>query len=165
MRVSQLSSSVLTGVRLVSLVGCCFPAGVRKETVLSVQLNTPIMHHNCSGQRVELTFEAADQEQLEDAARRVFGVAATGSQSAQQPAIPGTLADFWPYFQEARGSARRAPPGGGVQGSTLRGRSYSRKKAQSESHLKSESVSPCWTRVGLQLQLSPGGWSVSHLWS
>lgn len=126
-----------------------------------MQLNTPIMHHNCSGQRVELTFEAADQEQLEDAARRVFGVAATGFQSAQQPATPGTLADFWPYFQEARGSPRRAPPGGGVQGSTLRGRSYSRKRAQSKSHLKSESVSPCWTRAGLQLQLSPGGWSAS----
>lgn len=74
--VPQLSWYVLTGFRLVALVCCwCFPGSFRKETILSIQLNNPIMHQDCSGQTVELTFEPEYQKELEDAARRVFLVA------------------------------------------------------------------------------------------
>lgn len=86
---------------------------------MSVQLNNPITHHDCSGQTVELTFDPKHQEQLEDAARRVFWVP--------------------------------VPPGGGVRGSTLGARVYSRKKAQSKSQLKSKSVHN--TAVGSELPL------------
>lgn len=72
-------AAVGTGVGLVALVVCwlscgCSPGGLRKETVLSVRLNRPIVHHNCSGQTVELAFDPEHQEQLEEAARRVFRV-------------------------------------------------------------------------------------------
>lgn len=57
-----------------------FPGCVRRDTVLSVQMNNPIMHHNCRGQRVELTFDSEHHEQLEEAVRRVFKVSLTGFQ-------------------------------------------------------------------------------------
>ncbi|XP_042372789.1 synaptonemal complex protein 2-like, partial [Plectropomus leopardus] len=42
------------------------------ETVLSVWLNNPIMHHNNRGQKVELKFKPELHRELEDAAGRVF---------------------------------------------------------------------------------------------
>lgn len=51
-----------------------FPGCSRRETILSIHLTNPIMHHNCRGQKVELTFDSELQEELEEAARRVFKV-------------------------------------------------------------------------------------------
>ncbi|CAF92301.1 unnamed protein product, partial [Tetraodon nigroviridis] len=85
--------------------------GLGEETVLSIQLNNPIEHHDCSGQTVELAFDPEHQEQLEEAARRVF--------------------------REVRGSPCRAQPEGKVQGSQLGVRVYSRKKPKGKGHLKS----------------------------
>lgn len=42
--------------------------------VLSVKLNTPIMHQGSRGQRVELVFDSDHQAGVEEAARRVLTV-------------------------------------------------------------------------------------------
>ncbi|XP_031733798.1 synaptonemal complex protein 2-like [Anarrhichthys ocellatus] len=42
------------------------------ETVLSVRLNNPIMHHNSRGQTVELNFSSEHHRDLEEAAGKVF---------------------------------------------------------------------------------------------
>lgn len=136
-----------TGLLLV--LSLLFPGSVRKETTLSVQLNNPIMHHNCSGQTVELRFEGQHQDQLEEAARRVFGVAASFT-ALQSP--PSSLCSSWDLpDQGLRASPHVAQPEGSVQASKLAGRVYGRKKPQSKSHLKSESVQN--TAVGSVLPL------------
>ncbi|KAG8009696.1 Guanine nucleotide-binding protein G(s) subunit alpha [Nibea albiflora] len=42
------------------------------QTVLSVRLNNPIMHHNSRGQTVQLNFDCEHHRELEEAAGRVF---------------------------------------------------------------------------------------------
>lgn len=42
--------------------------------VLSIQLNTPIMHQGSRGQRVELVFDTEHQARVEEAAGRVLTV-------------------------------------------------------------------------------------------
>ncbi|KAG7525597.1 hypothetical protein JOB18_028864 [Solea senegalensis] len=79
------------------------------ETVLSVHLNNPIMHHSSRGQRVELIFSCDYQRDLQEAAERVFK---SGRSSPSN---------------KASGSKVQAPPPV---------RSYSRKKPQKKSHLK-----------------------------
>lgn len=147
------------------------PGSVRKETTLSVQLNSPIMHHNGSGQTVELRFEGQHQDQLEEAARRVFGVAASLTALQSPPRSLCSSSDL--PDQGLRASPHLAQPEGSVQASKLTGRVYSRKKPQSKSHLKSESVRT--TAVGSVLPLldtrgvapsalgSPVGLNVSRL--
>ncbi|XP_039983486.1 synaptonemal complex protein 2-like isoform X2 [Xiphias gladius] len=84
------------------------------ETVLSVQLNTPIMHHNSRGQTVELSFNCEHQRELEEAAGRVF------MKVNSSPGVKDT------------GGTVQAPPSANRHD----GRSYSRKKPQSKSQLK-----------------------------
>ncbi|XP_023123607.2 synaptonemal complex protein 2-like isoform X2 [Amphiprion ocellaris] len=89
------------------------------ETVLSVQLNNPIMHQDSRGQTVELSFSCGLHRELEEAAGRVF-------MKVQRSPHP--------------------PDGGPVQASPsagrLSGRSYSRKKAPSKSQLRILPLSP-----------------------
>ncbi|XP_035854076.1 synaptonemal complex protein 2 [Sander lucioperca] len=84
------------------------------ETVLSVQLNTPIMHQNSRGRTVELNFDPEHHRDLEEAAGRVF--------------------------MKVKSSSPLKAPGGTVQVSPSaerpNGRCYGRKKPQSKSHLK-----------------------------
>ncbi|XP_074549789.1 synaptonemal complex protein 2-like isoform X1 [Halichoeres trimaculatus] len=42
------------------------------KTILRVHLSLPILHQNCEGQTVELTFNSEHQQHLEEAAYRVF---------------------------------------------------------------------------------------------
>ncbi|XP_060950227.1 synaptonemal complex protein 2-like [Limanda limanda] len=78
------------------------------ETVLSVQLINPIMHHSSRGQKVELSFNCEHLRELEEAAERVFKSAPCGSEPIKAP-----------------------PPA-----KRHEGRSYNRKKPQSKSQLK-----------------------------
>ncbi|XP_049912361.1 synaptonemal complex protein 2-like [Epinephelus moara] len=84
------------------------------ETVLSVWLNNPIMHHNSRGQTVELKFNSEHHQELEEAAGRVFMKVKS---SCREEDSSGTL--------QVSPSAHRH-----------NGRSYSRKKPQSKSQLK-----------------------------
>ncbi|XP_078019029.1 synaptonemal complex protein 2-like [Epinephelus lanceolatus] len=84
------------------------------ETVLSVWLNNPIMHHNSRGQTVELKFNSEHHRELEEAAGRVFMKVKS---SCREEDSSGTL--------QVSPSAHRH-----------NGRSYSRKKPQSKSQLK-----------------------------
>ncbi|XP_035531705.1 uncharacterized protein sycp2l isoform X2 [Morone saxatilis] len=86
------------------------------ETVLSVRLNNPIMHHNSRGQTVELNFDCEHHRELEEAAGRVF------MKGKSSP------------FVECPGGTVQVFPSAAKQS----GRSYSRKKPQSKSQLKSE---------------------------
>ncbi|XP_039646756.1 synaptonemal complex protein 2-like [Perca fluviatilis] len=84
------------------------------ETVLSVQLNTPIMHQDSRGRTVVLNFDPEHHRDLEEAAGRVF--------------------------MKVKSSSPLKAPGGTVQVSPsadrLNGRCYGRKKPQSKSLLK-----------------------------
>ncbi|XP_028428502.1 synaptonemal complex protein 2-like, partial [Perca flavescens] len=84
------------------------------ETVLSVQLNTPIMHQDSRGRTVELNFDPEHHRDLEEAAGRVF--------------------------MKVKSSSPLKAPGGTIQVSPsadrLNGRCYGRKKPQSKSLLK-----------------------------
>ncbi|XP_049421469.1 synaptonemal complex protein 2-like [Epinephelus fuscoguttatus] len=84
------------------------------DTVLSVWLNNPIMHHNSRGQTVELKFNSEHHRELEEAAGRVFMKVKS---SCREEDSSGTL--------QVSPSAHRH-----------NGRSYSRKKPQSKSQLK-----------------------------
>ncbi|XP_058468382.1 synaptonemal complex protein 2-like [Solea solea] len=99
--------SVTVWFRIVCV--CVFPECTGTETVLSVHLNNPIMHHSSRGQRVELIFSCDYQRDLQEAAERVF---MSGRSSPSN---------------KASGSTVQAPPPV---------RSYSRKKPQKKSHLK-----------------------------
>ncbi|KAI3355001.1 hypothetical protein L3Q82_004802 [Scortum barcoo] len=84
------------------------------ETVLSIRLNNPIMHHNSRGQTVELNFDSKHHRELEEAAERVF--------------------------MKVKSSPRPKDTGGTVQvlspAASQSGRSYGRKKPQSKTQLK-----------------------------
>ncbi|XP_026218733.1 synaptonemal complex protein 2-like isoform X2 [Anabas testudineus] len=84
------------------------------EVVLSVKMSNPIMHHNSRGQTVKLSFSCEHQTELEEAAQRVF--------------------------MRAQSSSQVKDPGGTVQTALSAnkhgGRSYSRKKPHSKTHLK-----------------------------
>ncbi|XP_023249919.1 synaptonemal complex protein 2-like isoform X2 [Seriola lalandi dorsalis] len=84
------------------------------EMVLSIRLNNPIMHHNSTGQTVELSFNCEHQRELEEAAGRVF------MKVESSPCVKDT------------GGTVQPPPSANRQD----GRSYSRKKPQVKSHLK-----------------------------
>ncbi|XP_034428653.1 synaptonemal complex protein 2-like isoform X3 [Hippoglossus hippoglossus] len=84
------------------------------ETVLSVQLINPIMHHSSRGQKVELSFNCEHQRELEEAAERVF------KRVKSAPCGSDT------------GDPVKAPP----PAKRHEGRSYNRKKPQSKSQLK-----------------------------
>ncbi|XP_051240901.1 synaptonemal complex protein 2-like isoform X4 [Dicentrarchus labrax] len=84
------------------------------ETVLSVQLNNPIMHHNSRGQTVELNFDCEHHRELEEAAGRVF------MKGRSSPCVESTGGTVQVFPSAAKQS----------------GRSYSRKKPQSKSQLK-----------------------------
>lgn len=63
---------------------------------MSIQLNNPIEHHDCSGQTVELAFDPEHQEQLEEAARRVFRVPSRLLVSSQTETVLGLVCRcFW----------------------------------------------------------------------
>ncbi|XP_068438443.1 synaptonemal complex protein 2-like [Clinocottus analis] len=79
------------------------------QTVLSVRLNNPIMHHNNRGRTVELNFNSEHHRDLEEAAGRVF-------KKLQSP----------PGLQASGGAVQVAPSA----------RSYRRKTQQSKSLLK-----------------------------
>uniref|UniRef100_A0A3P9P0K6 Synaptonemal complex protein 2-like n=1 Tax=Poecilia reticulata TaxID=8081 RepID=A0A3P9P0K6_POERE len=81
----------------------------QNETVLCVRLTNPIMHLNTRSHVVELTFDPEHQQELEEAAGRVFN---------KQVSPSG-----------ARGAVRTSP-------SADTARSYSRKKPPSKSQLK-----------------------------
>ncbi|XP_017158667.1 synaptonemal complex protein 2-like isoform X2 [Poecilia reticulata] len=83
----------------------------QNETVLCVRLTNPIMHLNTRSHVVELTFDPEHQQELEEAAGRVFNVPKQVSPSG------------------ARGAVRTSP-------SADTARSYSRKKPPSKSQLK-----------------------------
>ncbi|XP_041817839.1 synaptonemal complex protein 2-like [Chelmon rostratus] len=83
------------------------------ETVLSVRLNNPIMHHNSRGQTVVLNFDSEHHRELEEAAGRVF------MKVKSSPSVIHT------------GGTIQAPPS-----ARQSSRSYSRKKPQSKSQLK-----------------------------
>ncbi|XP_040922055.1 synaptonemal complex protein 2-like isoform X2 [Toxotes jaculatrix] len=84
------------------------------QTVLTVQLNNPITHHNSRGQTVELSFKCELQMELEEAAGRVFMKMKSS-----------------PCCQDTGGTVQ--PPPSADKHS---GRSYSRKKPQSKSQLR-----------------------------
>ncbi|XP_069368764.1 synaptonemal complex protein 2-like isoform X2 [Paralichthys olivaceus] len=84
------------------------------ETVLSVQLINPIMHHSSRGQRVELSFNCEHQRELEEAVERVF------KRVKSAPCGSDT------------GDPVQSPP----PAKRHEGRSYNRKKPQSKSQLK-----------------------------
>nr|XP_008300519.1 PREDICTED: uncharacterized protein LOC103372613 [Stegastes partitus] len=84
------------------------------ETVLSVQLNNPIMHHGSRGQTVQLSFKCEHHRELQEAAGRVFMKA---QRSPRPPDAGGTV--------QASPSAEKPS-----------GRSYGRKKAPSNSQLR-----------------------------
>nr|XP_046227972.1 synaptonemal complex protein 2-like isoform X2 [Scatophagus argus] len=84
------------------------------QTVLSVRLNNPIMHHNSRGQTVELKFHSEHHQDLEEAAGRVF-----------------TKAKSAPCVRQADGTVQVSP-----SAAKHGGRAYSRKKPQNKSHLK-----------------------------
>ncbi|XP_070784622.1 synaptonemal complex protein 2-like [Enoplosus armatus] len=84
------------------------------ETVLSVRLNNPIMHHNSRGQTVELNFDSEHHRELEEAAGRVFMKVKSS-----------------PRLQDTGGTVQLSP-----SAAKQHGRSYNRKKPQSKSQLK-----------------------------
>ncbi|XP_041670602.1 synaptonemal complex protein 2-like [Cheilinus undulatus] len=86
----------------------------RTETVLSVRLKNPIMHHNSRGQTVELSFNTKHQQELEEVAERVFQKVSSS-----------------PHAEDLCGSAQQFP-----SVDRLSGRSYGRKKQQSKTQLK-----------------------------
>uniref|UniRef100_A0A096LTC1 Synaptonemal complex protein 2 Spt16M-like domain-containing protein n=1 Tax=Poecilia formosa TaxID=48698 RepID=A0A096LTC1_POEFO len=86
----------------------------QNEMVLCVRLTNPIMHLNTRSHVVELTFDPEHQQELEEAAGRVFNKQASPS--------------------GAGGAVRTSP-------SSDMARSYTRKKPPSKSQLKSESSS------------------------
>ncbi|XP_016518620.1 synaptonemal complex protein 2-like isoform X2 [Poecilia formosa] len=83
----------------------------QNETVLCVRLTNPIMHLNTRSHVVELTFDPEHQQELEEAAGRVFNVPKQASPSG------------------AGGAVRTSP-------SSDTARSYTRKKPPSKSQLK-----------------------------
>ncbi|XP_047423812.1 synaptonemal complex protein 2-like isoform X2 [Mugil cephalus] len=84
------------------------------ETVLSVELNNPIMHHNSTGQTVKLIFSCEHHRDLEEATGRIF----MKVQSS-------------PHHTDAGGTVQRPPSA--EQHSV---RSYGRKKSKIKSQLK-----------------------------
>ncbi|XP_013889633.1 synaptonemal complex protein 2-like isoform X2 [Austrofundulus limnaeus] len=84
------------------------------ETILSVRMTNPIMHHSCRGQTVELTFSYDHREELEEAAARVFN---KGPCSSRQPVKGGPV---------QVSSCQHKP----------RSQTYSRKKATNKSQLR-----------------------------
>ncbi|XP_069576290.1 synaptonemal complex protein 2-like [Brachyistius frenatus] len=85
------------------------------ETVLSIQLNNPIMHHNSRGQTVELSFNSQYHRELEEAAESVFMVSKLQSSACT----------------DAGGTVQAPPPA-----DRHSGQSYRRKKPTSKSQLK-----------------------------
>lgn len=74
---------------------CMIPGCTGTETVFTVQLNSPIMHHNSRGQKVELIFASEHHGQLEEAARRVFMVPVCfQSDSTHSSCVRGPLSIF-----------------------------------------------------------------------
>ncbi|KAM8730890.1 synaptonemal complex protein 2-like isoform 4-T7 [Acanthopagrus schlegelii] len=84
------------------------------ETVLSVHLNKPIMHHYSRGQTVKLTFDPEHHRELEEAAGRVL-------MTVRSP----------PWMDHTGGTVQVSPSAG-----RLNSRSYSRKKPHRRSQLK-----------------------------
>ncbi|XP_037829171.1 synaptonemal complex protein 2-like isoform X2 [Kryptolebias marmoratus] len=87
------------------------------EMVLRVKLTNPIMHQDIRGQTVELSFSCEHQQELEEAAGRVFNKIP----SSPQPSVTGGTVQTSPFIDKHMGQSysRKKPP----KKSQLRGQS------------------------------------------